>query len=92
MSKATCSQYVAVALFLIMASISAQAALTVMTNFEGASARVLALDPATQTIRIVPAGNPGRGWPCWWYLRLNGVDVDRPLVLQVVANTSAISS
>ena len=75
-----------------MANMGAQATLTVVTNFEGASARVLALDPATQTVRITPGGKVERGWPCWWYLRLNGVDVARPLVLQVRANTSVGNS
>ena len=75
-----------------MASVGAQAALTVVTNFEGASARVLALDPVTQTIRISPGGNVERGWPCWWYLRLKGVDVAQPLVLRVIANTPAVTS
>ncbi|SPE53209.1 conserved exported hypothetical protein [Verrucomicrobia bacterium] len=74
------------------ASRGAQAALTVVTNFEGASANVLALDPDTQTIRITPGGKVERGWPCWWYLRLKGIDVARPLVVQVIANTSVGSS
>jgi predicted RNA-binding Zn-ribbon protein involved in translation (DUF1610 family) len=68
------------------------AELTVATNFEGASARVLSLDPVTQTIRITPNGNPERGWPCWWFLRVTGVDIARPLVLRVLANTPNISS
>jgi Zinc carboxypeptidase/Cytosolic carboxypeptidase N-terminal domain len=68
----------------------AQSALKVVTNFEGGSARVLALDPETQTIRITPGGNPARGWPCWWYFQLKGIDVTRPLVLQVRANTAMV--
>jgi len=68
------------------------AGLTVATNFEGASARVLSLDPVTQTIRITPNGNPERGWPCWWSLRVMGVDPARPLVLRVLANTPDITS
>lgn len=68
------------------------AKLTVVTNFEGASALVLGLDPLTQTISITPNGNPERGWPCWWSLRIMGVDIARPLILQVQANTPEISS
>ncbi len=79
-------------LFLAMASVGAHAALTVVTNFEGASARVLAVDPATQTIRITPGGSVERGWPCWWYLRLKGVDVAQPLVLRLIANTPVVTS
>lgn len=70
----------------------AQGALTVVTNFEGGSASVLALDARTQMVRITPGGKVDRGWPCWWYLQLKGVDVHRPLVLQVIANTSVGSS
>ncbi len=69
-----------------------QSTLTVVTNFEGASARVLALGPGTQTIRITPGGKVERGWPCWWFLRLNGVDVHRPLVVQVVAGTPIVNA
>lgn len=72
--------------------VSPSAELTMATNFEGASARVLSLDPVTQTIRITPNGNPERGWPCWWSLRVTGVDIARPLVLRVLANTPEISS
>ncbi len=92
MASLSGSQCAAVVSFLTLASIGAQAALTVVTNFEGASARVLALEPMTQTIRITPGGHVERGWPCLWYLRLNGIDVTRPLVLQVIANTPTVTS
>ncbi len=92
MLKTNCCKFVISTLFLVMACASVPAELTVITNFEGASARVLAMDPETQMIRITPGGRIERGWPCWWSMRLNGVDVHRPLVLQVVASTSEISS
>ena len=72
--------------------VAPSAGLAVTTDFEGASARVLSLDPVTQTIRITPGGNPERGWPCWWSLRVTGVDLARPLVLRVLANTPDITS
>ncbi len=66
------------------------AALAVSTNFESGSARVLAADPDTQTIRIMPAGDPQRGWPCWWYLRVDGIDTAKPLTLEVVASSAIV--
>lgn len=26
-------------------------------------------------VEIRPGGDPGRGWPCWWYLRIDGLAV-----------------
>ena len=61
-------------------------AFQVTSNFEGGSARVLAVDPVTQTVRITPAGDSSRGMPVWWYLRLDGVDTNKLITLEVVAN------
>ena len=63
----------------------AGAAFQVGSDFEGGSARVLELNPDTQTIRITPAGDVKRGMPNWWYLRLDGVDTNKPIALEVVA-------
>jgi hypothetical protein len=65
--------------------VAAGATLRVSSDFESGSARVLALDETAQTITITPAGDPARGMPSWWYLRVDGVDPTRPLTLQVVA-------
>ena len=62
-----------------------RAEITVATDFEGGSAKVLALDQATKTVRICPAGDPARGWPCWWYLRVDGLAKGDKLTLEVVA-------
>src|SRR4051794_13908102 len=71
---------------IIMAGAAPFAApLKVSTDFESGSARVLELNQAMQTIRIEPAGNPERGMPNWWYLRVDGIDPARPLTLQVKA-------
>ena len=47
--------------------------LQVGTDFEGGSARVESVDQAARVIRFMPGGDPARGWPCWWYLRVDGV-------------------
>jgi hypothetical protein len=67
------------------AVVGVHANLTVSTDFESGSAKVLDLNPDTQTIRISPAGDLQRGMPNWWYLRLDGVDAGKPVVLEVVA-------
>jgi hypothetical protein len=59
---------------------------TVSSDFESGSARVLAVDPIEQIVRITPAGDSSRGMPVWWYLRLDGIDVNKPVTLEVVAN------
>jgi hypothetical protein len=58
--------------------------LTVSTDFEGGSARVLSIDQDSETIRISPAGDPARGWPCWWYLRVDGLAKGEKLTLEVI--------
>lgn len=58
--------------------------LTVRTDFEGGSARVLALDAAAGRVRITPGGAANRGWPCWWYLRLEGLAAGQTVTLEVV--------
>jgi hypothetical protein len=67
------------------AIVGAHAGLTVSTDFEGGSAKVLDLNSDTQTVRVSPAGDPKHGMPNWWYLRLDGVDSGKPVVLEVVA-------
>ncbi len=74
-----------VAFVLFATAIQLHAALTVHTDFESGSAKVLELNLETQSIRISPAGDPKRGLPIWWYLRLNGVDTNKPVALDVVA-------
>lgn len=77
--------------FLILPScISIGQELKVATNFESGSARVLSLDQQTQTIRITPAGDPKRGIPNWWYVRIDGINTTIPLVLEVEAREDLI--
>ena len=59
-------------------------ALTVESDFEGASVRVVKVDAASQTIRFMPGGDPKRGWPCWWQFRATGLDKDKPLTLELI--------
>jgi hypothetical protein len=63
------------------------AELRVLTDFEGGNAEVVKLDEATKTLRIMPAIREGRGWPCWWFFKLDGLTVGDELTLEVQAQT-----
>lgn len=75
---------------LVWLAADAQAEITVSTDFEGASARVHAVDQATKTVRISPAGDPARGWPCWWYLRVDGLAPGERLTLELAPNEAPL--
>jgi hypothetical protein len=66
------------------------AELRVSSAFPGGSAKILRIDSTNNTVRITPAGDPDRGWPCWWYLRVEGINTNQPFVLEVVANESRV--
>jgi hypothetical protein len=72
------------------ASLNAATQLQVSSDFPGGSAKVLNIDQTNNSVRITPAGDAKRGWPCWWYLRLDGVDTNQPVVLEVVANQATV--
>jgi len=71
-------------------ALGADSPLQVRSDFPGGSAKVLKLDPASNTVGITPAGDPKRGWPCWWYFRLDNVDTGKPVVLEVTANQGVV--
>lgn len=77
-------------LFILSSGIANSQGLKVTTNFESGSARVLLVDQQTQTIKITPAGDPKRGIPNWWYLRIDGINTAIPLVLEVAAREDLI--
>ena len=80
----------AVALTLAV-TLPAYAEITVDTGFEGASAKVVSVSAQTRTVRIMPAGDPKNGWPCWWYLRVNELTVGERLTLEVVPSTAPVA-
>ncbi len=65
--------------------ITAHAELRVRTDFEGGNAEVVQLDQTTKTLRIMPALHEGRGWPCWWSFKLEGLTVGETFTLEVQA-------
>lgn len=74
-------------LVLLVLSVSAHAEIRVSTDFEGGNAEVVSLDQATKTLRIMPKLHEGRGWPCWWYFKLEGLTPGEAITLEVQAQT-----
>src|SRR4051812_40799323 len=69
----------------ICATTSSAAAgeLVVSSDFESGSALVDGIDQASGTIRIRPAGDAQRGWPIWWYFRVDGIEPGRVLNVEI---------
>lgn len=80
----------AVAFALLLMPVLSKAALTVSTNFEGGSAKVLAMSDNPQSVQIEPGGEADRGWPCWWFLRMDGVNPSQPLEVKVTASSAML--
>jgi hypothetical protein len=75
------------ALAVLLLGVSAPAMdLQVRTDFEGGSVRVESIDQASRVIRFMPGGDPERGWPCWWYLRVDGVARGERLTLDLAGS------
>lgn len=57
----------------LLAVVHATAEVKVSTDFEGGSATIEKVDEAARIIRFMPGGDPQRGWPCWWYVKIDGM-------------------
>ena len=64
--------------------------LTVASNFEGASVADVTIDQAMRSINFMPGGNPERGWPCWWYFRIDGIDPGETITLKLQGSTATV--
>ncbi len=74
-------------LLLPLVTLITHAEVRVITDFEGGNAEVVKLDQATKTLRIMPELREGRGWPCWWFFKLEGLTVGEEFTLEVQAQT-----
>ena len=63
----------------------ARAELRVISDFENGSGHVIAIDAAAQHVTLTPSGDATRGWPNWWFVRIEGADPGRPSTVTVVA-------
>jgi hypothetical protein len=57
--------------------------LEVSIDFEGGSAEVESIDQDARLVRIVPTLHPDRGWQCWWYFQLSGIEPGETITLDV---------
>ena len=58
-------------------------ALTVESDFEGASVSEVEIDNAARSISFRPGGDPMRGWPCWWFFRVKGITPGETITLRL---------
>ncbi len=60
----------------------------VTTAFLGGSAIVKSIDRNTGVCHITPQVRSERGWPCWWYLKVDGAKAGQSITLKLTANGS----
>jgi hypothetical protein len=75
--------------FLVASSGLADDGIRVSADFEGGSANVVSVDQDLATIAIQPATLPERGWPCWWFVRLDGLTIGQTMTLKVSPSSVA---
>lgn len=64
--------------------------LAVRSNFPGGSAHVDAIDQQQRIIRVQPADHPGRGWRCWWFFKVTGLEPGETVTLSVTGGGFAL--
>ena len=64
--------------------------LTIEAGFEGASVRVLEIDDDARSVSFAPGGDPVRGWPCWWYFRVDGIAPKETITLRLRGSTATV--
>ncbi len=57
--------------------------LRVTSDFEGGNGVVEQIDQEKGLIRIKPRTHAGRGWVCWWYVKVTGITPGQTLTLDV---------
>lgn len=57
--------------------------LTVETSFPGGSGEVVTIDQQRRHIKLLPTKHEGRGWACWWYVRVSGLAIGEVVSLEV---------
>jgi hypothetical protein len=75
----------------LLSLLAAAEPLKVVADFEGASVSGVEIDQAARSVRFSPGGDPTRGWPCWWYFRIDGVTPGETLTLQLKGSPATVS-
>ena len=58
----------------------------VSSDFPGGSAHVKSIDRKSGVIHITPKTRSERGWPCWWYLKVEGAKKGQFITLKLTAS------
>ncbi|MEO1982139.1 MAG: M14-type cytosolic carboxypeptidase, partial [Fuerstiella sp.] len=66
--------------------------ITVTTDFPGGSADVKSIDRKSGVIHITPKTRSERGWPCWWYLKVEGAKKGQFITLKLTASEGEYKS
>lgn len=64
--------------------------LIVVSDFEGASVAEVTIDQSSRSVGFMPGGDPERGWPCWWYFRIDGVTPGESITLKIRGSTASV--
>lgn len=68
---------------ILSAATAGAADLSVAIDLPGGSGKVTEIDQAARRVVLEPTPHTGRGWNCWWYVRLSGVTPGETLTLTV---------
>ena len=44
-----------------------------------------------RSVSFMPGGDPVRGWPCWWYFRVDGITPGETVTLRLRGSTAAVA-
>lgn len=57
--------------------------LEVETDFPNGSGTTVTIDQQERHIKLQPSAHQGRGWECWWYVRVSGIRPGETISLEV---------
>lgn len=66
--------------------------IVVTTDFPGGSADVQSIDRESGVVHITPMIRSERGWPCWWYLKVDGAKKGQFITLKLTASEGEYGS
>jgi hypothetical protein len=66
-------------------SVSLHGEMRVVSDFEGGNAEAVKIDQVNRVICIMPELREGRGWPCWWFFKVEGLTIGQQFTLEVQA-------
>ena len=72
--------------------LSAAPSLRIVADFEGASIREARIDQQKRWVEFMPGGDPVRGWPCWWYFRVEGAEAGETITLRLRGSNATVSA